>query len=157
VEACVHNDWTGVHVLSVEVSKPEVGKQVLDFRFLRLTQYLLMPKSRIKFLFLGSLNLQSIFKSTYRVRRQTAAQRVRYSKDVQLVSQASNTNCTVQYSKVQYSVRVLPPLLIRQACRSAYTQSTVCTDLAGSQRWLGHLERRWQPRRASCTKVSFTH
>jgi hypothetical protein len=92
VEACVHNDWTGVHVLSVEVSKPEVGKQVLDFRFLRLTQYLLMPKSRIKFLFLGSLNLQSIFKSTYRVRRQTAAQRVRYSKDVQLVSQASNTN-----------------------------------------------------------------
>jgi hypothetical protein len=39
VEACVHNDWTGVHVLSVEVSKPKVRNQVLDFRFLRLAQY----------------------------------------------------------------------------------------------------------------------
>lgn len=39
VEACVHNDWARVHVLSVEVSKPKVRNQVLDFRFLRLAQY----------------------------------------------------------------------------------------------------------------------
>ena len=42
VEACVHNDWAGVHVLSVEVSKPKVQNQVLDFRSLRLAQHLLM-------------------------------------------------------------------------------------------------------------------
>ena len=40
VEACVHNDWAGVRVLSVEVSKPKVRNQVLDFRFLRLAKYL---------------------------------------------------------------------------------------------------------------------
>ena len=42
VEAFVHNDWTGVHVQGVEVSKPKFRNQVLDFRFLRLAQCLLM-------------------------------------------------------------------------------------------------------------------
>jgi hypothetical protein len=88
VEAFVHNDWAGVHVLSVEVSKPEVRNQVLDFMFLKLAQYPRKLKSRIKFLFLGSSNLHSIFESMYSVRQQAAAQRVRYSKYVQLVSQA---------------------------------------------------------------------
>ena len=88
VEACVHNDWAGVHVLSVEVSKPKVRNQVLDFRFLRLAQYTRKLKSRIKFLLSGSSNLHSIFESMYSVRRQAAAQRVRYGKDVQPVSQA---------------------------------------------------------------------
>jgi hypothetical protein len=34
------NDRTGVYVLGVEVSNPEASNQVLDFRFLRLAQYL---------------------------------------------------------------------------------------------------------------------
>ena len=87
VEACVQNDWAGVRVLNVEVSKPKVQNQVLDFRFLRLAQYPRKLKSRIRFLFLGSSNLHSIFESMCSVRRQAAAQRVRYSKDVQPVSQ----------------------------------------------------------------------
>jgi hypothetical protein len=80
VEACVQNDWTGVHVLGVEVSKPEVWNQVLDFMFLRLAQYLPKLKSEIKFLFSGSLNVHSIFESTYRVRQQATTQKVRYSR-----------------------------------------------------------------------------
>jgi hypothetical protein len=39
VEACVQNNWTGVYVLSVKVSKPKVQNQVLDSMFLRLAQY----------------------------------------------------------------------------------------------------------------------
>ena len=69
VEACVHNDWARVHVLSVEVSKPKVRNQVLDFRFLRLAQYPQKLKSGIKFLFSGSSNLHSIFESMYSVRQ----------------------------------------------------------------------------------------
>ena len=88
VEACVQNDWAGVHILSVEVSKPGIGNQVLDFRFLRLAQYPQKLKSGIKFLFSGSSNLHSIFESMYSVRRQAAAQSVRYGKDVQPVSRA---------------------------------------------------------------------
>jgi hypothetical protein len=67
VEACVQNDWTGVHVQGVEVSIPKVRNQVLDFRFLRFAQHLLMLRSRIKFLFSGSSNLHSIFESMYSV------------------------------------------------------------------------------------------
>jgi hypothetical protein len=63
LEACVQNDWTGVHVLSVEASKPEARNQVFDFMFLRLAQYLLMLNSRIKFLFSGSSNLHSTLKA----------------------------------------------------------------------------------------------
>ena len=88
VEACVQNDWAQVHVLSVEVSKPKVRNQVLDFRFLRLAQYPRNLESRTKFLLSGSSNLHSIFESMYSVRRQAAAQRVRYGKDVQPVSRA---------------------------------------------------------------------
>jgi hypothetical protein len=88
VEACVQNNWTGVHVLSVEVLKPKVQNQVLNSIFLRLAQYPRKLKSRINFLFLGSSGLHSIFESMYSVRRQAAAQRVRYGKDVQPVSQA---------------------------------------------------------------------
>ena len=86
VEACVQNDWAGVYVLSVEVSKPKVRNQVLDFRFLRLAEYPRKLKSGIKFLFSGSSNLHGIFETMYSVRRQAAAQRVRYGKDVQPVS-----------------------------------------------------------------------
>lgn len=88
VEACVQNDWTGVLVQGIEVAKPEVRNQVLDFMFLRLAQYLRKLKSRIKLLFSGSLNLHSIFESTSRVGREAAAQRVRYGKEVQPFSQA---------------------------------------------------------------------
>jgi hypothetical protein len=70
VEACVQSDWTGVLVLSVKASKPEARNQVLDFRFLRLAQYL---------------------ESTYRLRRQAAAQRTEYGKDVQPITQAWRT------------------------------------------------------------------
>lgn len=63
VEACVQNDWAGVHVLSVEVSKPKVRNQVLGSRFLRLAEYPRKLKSGIKLLFSGSSNLHSIFES----------------------------------------------------------------------------------------------